>query len=47
MIGTKPAIALIPSDSNVQKAPVIHKAAFCCIFFSSDRFVQVKVSLKN
>jgi len=41
VIGTKPAIALIPSDSNVQKA------AFCCIFFSSDRFVQVKVSLKN
>jgi len=41
------AIALIPSDGNVQKTPVIYKAALCCIFLSSDRFLTVGAPLKN
>jgi len=41
------AIASMPSDSEVQKAPVIYKTALYCILFSSMRFLTVRVPLKN
>jgi len=47
MIGIRPTMALIPSDSDVQKAPIIHRAALCYIFFNLDRFLKMKAFLKN
>jgi len=41
------AIASIPSDGKVQKAPVIQRAALHCIFFSSVVFLMVGAPLKN
>jgi len=43
----RPTIASMSSDSNIQKVPVIHKAALCCIFLSSDRLLIVEEPLKN
>jgi len=43
----RPAIALIPSEGDVQKAPVIQRVAFCCIFFSSLMFLTIGAPLKN
>jgi len=47
VIGMRPAIALILSEGDVQKAPVIQRAAFCCIFFSSLMFLMIGAPLKN
>ena len=47
MIGMRPTMALMPSDRDVRKAPVIYKAAFCYIFFSSVMFLTIGVPLKN
>jgi len=43
----KPAMASMASDGEVQKAPVIQRAALCCIFFSSVMFFTIEVPLKN
>jgi len=43
----RPAIASIPSDGEVQKAPVIQRAALLCIFFNSVIFLTMGVPLKN
>ena len=36
-MGVKPTMALIPADSEIQKAPKIHKDTLLCIFLSSLR----------
>jgi len=46
-MGIRPTMALIPSDEEVQKAPVIQRAALCCIFFNSVMFLVIGVPLKN
>ena len=46
-MGMRPAIALMPSDEEVRKAPIIQRAALCCIFFSSVMFLMIGASLKN
>jgi len=43
----RPVMASIPSDSEVQKAPVIQRVALHCIFFSLDMFLMIGVPLKN
>ena len=43
----RPTIASILLDGEVRKAPVIQKAALCCIFFSSVMFLMVGAPLKN
>jgi len=43
----RPEIASILSEGDVQKAPVIQRAALHCIFFSSLIFLTVGVPLKN
>ena len=47
MIEMRPAIALMPLDGEVWKAPVIQRATLHCIFFSSVMFFMVGVPLKN
>jgi len=47
VIGMRPAMASMSSDGNVQKIPVIQRAALYCIFFSSDMFLIREVPLKN
>ena len=42
-----PAIASIPSVGDVQKAPVIQRAALHCIFLSSLIFLTIGAPLKN
>jgi len=42
----RPAIALILSEGDVQKA-VIQRAIFCCIFFSLLMFLTIRAPLKN
>jgi len=37
----RPAIASMPSDGEVQKAPIIQRAALHCIFFSSVMFFMM------
>jgi len=46
-MGMRLTIASIPLDGEVRKAPVIQRAALCCIFFSSVVFLIVGASLKN
>jgi len=46
-MGIRPAIASMPSDGEVQKAPVIQRAVLCCIFFSSVMFFTMGALLKN
>jgi len=46
-MGMRLAIASTPSDGDMRKAPVIHKAALHCIFFSSVMFFIVGALLKN
>ena len=46
-MGMRPAIASMPSDREVRKAPVIQRAALCCIFFSSVMFFTIGAPLKN
>jgi len=43
----RPAIASMPSDGEVRKAPVIQRATLHCIFFSSVMFLMIGVPLKN
>jgi len=45
--GIRPAIASMPSEGDVQKAPVIQRAALYCIFLSSLTFLTIGVPLKN
>jgi len=40
-------MALMPSDGDVWKVPVIHRAALYCIFFNSVMFLTIRVPLKN
>jgi len=47
VIGMRPAMALMPSDKDVQKAPVIHRATLHCIFFSLVMFLTIGAPLKN
>jgi len=46
-MGMRPAMASMPSDGEVRKAPVIQRAALCCIFFSLVMFLTMGASLKN
>jgi len=46
-MGMRLAMALMPSDGEVWKAPVIQRAALCCIFFSSVMFFTIGAPLKN
>jgi len=46
-MGMRPAMASMPSDGEVRKAPVIQRAALCCIFFSSVMFLTIGAPLKN
>ena len=43
----RPAIASTPSEGDVRKAPMIHKAALRCILFSSVMFFVVGAPLKS
>jgi len=43
----RPAIASIPLEGDVQKAPVIQRAALCCIFFNLLIFLTIRAPLKN
>ena len=43
----RPAIASIPSEGNVQKVPVIQRAAFHCILFNLLMFLTIGTPLKN
>ena len=46
-MGMRPAMASMPSDGEVRKAPVIQRATLCCIFFSSVMFLTIGALLKN
>ena len=46
-MGMRPAMASMPSDGEVWKAPVIQRAALHCIFFSSVMFFTIGAPLKN
>jgi len=46
-MGMRPAIASMPSVGEVQKAPIIQRAALRCIFFSSVMFFTMGAPLKN
>jgi len=46
-MGMRPAIALMPLDREVWKAPIIQRATLCCIFFSSLMFLTIGALLKN
>jgi len=46
-MGMRPAMASMPLDRKVRKAPVIQRAALRCIFFSSVMCFTVGVPLKN
>jgi len=46
-MGIRPAMASIPSEEAMWKAPVIQRAALCCIFFSSYMLLAVGAPLKN
>jgi len=43
----RPAMASMSSDREVQKASVIQRATFHCIFFNSLVFLTVGMPLKN
>jgi len=43
----RPAIASILSEGDVQKAPVIQRVAFHCIFFNLLMFFMIGTPLKN
>jgi len=43
----RPAMASMPSEGDVWKAPVIQRAALHCIFLSSLMFLTIGVPLKN
>jgi len=45
--GMRPAMASMPSEGDVQKAPVIQRAALHCIFLSLLMFLTIGVPLKN
>jgi len=40
-MGMRLAMASMPSDGEVQKAPIIQRAALRCIFFSSVMFLTI------
>jgi len=43
----RPAMALMPLDGDVQKAPVIQRATLHCIFLSLNMFFTIGAPLKN
>jgi len=43
-MGMRPAMALMPSDSDVKKVLVIYRAAQHCIFLSLDKFLKIRLS---
>jgi len=47
VMGMRPAIASMSSEEDVQKAPVIQRAALCCIFLSLLTFFIIGAPLKN
>jgi len=47
MMGIRPAMASMPSDGEVWKAPVIQRTALYCIFFNSVMFLTIGAPLKN
>jgi len=47
VIGRRPTITSMPLEEDVQKAPVIQRAALCCIFLSSLIFLTIRAPLKN
>jgi len=47
VIGMRPVIASILLEGDVQKVPVIQRAALRCIFLSSLIFLMIGVPLKN
>ena len=46
-MGMRPVMALMPSDGEVWKMPVIQRTALCCIFFNSVMFLTIGALLKN
>jgi len=46
-MGMRPAMALILSEGDVWKAPVIQRAALLCIFFNLVMFLIIGAPLKN
>ena len=40
-MGMRPAMALMPLDREVQKTPIIQRAALCCIFFNLVMFLTI------
>jgi len=46
-MGMRPAMASTPLDGEVQKVPVIQRAALCCIFFNLVMFLTIETPLKN
>jgi len=47
IIGISLVMASMPLVRDVQKAPVIQRAALRCIFFNSDVFLTIGAPLKN
>ena len=43
----RPAIASMPSEGDIQKAPVIQRTALHCIFLSLLIFLTIRAPLKN
>jgi len=46
-MGMRPAMASMPLDGEVQKVPVIQRAALRCIFLSLLTFLTIEAPLKN
>jgi len=46
-MGMRSVMALMPSNGEIRKVPIIQRAALCCIFFSSVMFLTIGVPLKN
>ena len=44
-MGMSSAIASTSSEGSMQKAPVIHRTALCCIFLNSNMFLIIEVLL--
>jgi len=47
MIGMRPVMTSMLSMGDVQKVPVIQRAAFHCIFFNSKIFLTIGVPLRT
>jgi len=46
-MGMRPTMALMPSDREIWKVPIIQRAALHCIFFNSVIFLMIGAPLKN